>query len=126
LRRGGRISGLRAVNWRSRKVHPVLTFTKNGELVIEGKARNEKRLVDYLLNKIKTTGEDVVENFGKGIIYVARSSRSKLYDTILAAVRERYPEAEIRERIIGPIIGAHFGLDAVAIVHDGIARQSNK
>lgn len=108
LKRGGRISGPKAVLGTIMKVKPIIQFTKAGKLEITEK-------VNGTLKALKT----VVDRF-------ANYTKNKYFDieivhtdnlptaTRLADMLEEQYGIRPEIRIMGPIIGSHVGPNAVA------------
>lgn len=108
LKRGGRISGPKAVLGTIMKVKPIIQFTKAGKLEITEKVNGTpkalKTVVDRFANYTKNKYFDIE------IVHTDNlSTATRLADMI----EEQYgirPEI----RIMGPIIGSHVGPNAVA------------
>lgn len=108
LKRGGRISGPKAVIGTILKVKPIIQFTKDGKLEITEKINGTNKA-------LKT----VVDAF-------AKYTKNKYFDieivhtdnlpvaTKLAEMIENQYGIKPEIRIMGPIIGAHVGPNAVA------------
>ena len=114
LKRGGRISGLRAAIGTLLNIRPIIILSKDGKLAIETTQKGNRKAINYVLDKVDRLGIQAVPDFFKNPIYLLRTSQSELYEELKRTVIEMYPNAIIREGLVGPIIGAHLG-DGVAV-----------
>ena len=108
LKRGGRISGPKAVLGTILNIKPIIQFTKEGKLEITKKE-----------NGTNKTLKTIVEEFGKFSrnkyfnIQIVHTDNLPLAEKLAGMLQEKYGiKPEIR--IMGPIIGAHVGPNAVA------------
>jgi len=122
LRRGGRISGVRATIGTVLNIKPIIVITKKGRLVLENKMRGNGNAIDYVIGKMKTLGEEVSTDFDKQTFYIARTSESSLYEELKLAVTQKYPKAKIQESIVSPVIGTHLGCGAALVLFEGARR----
>ena len=108
LKRGGRISGPKAAIGTLLNIKPVIEFTKEGKLEIVRKEKGMKKAL-----------KSVVEEFGSYTkskyfdIVIVHTDNLPLAETLQNMLKETYGvKPEIK--IMGPIIGAHIGPNAVA------------
>lgn len=108
LKRGGRISGPKAVMGTILNVKPIIEFTKEGKLEIAKKETGTKRvlksIVDEFANYEKSDYFD---------IQIVHTDNLPLATTLADMFEKQYgirPEI----RIMGPIIGTHIGPGGVA------------
>lgn len=108
LKRGGRISGPKAVLGTIMKVKPIIQFTKAGKLEITEKVNGTpkalKTVVDRFANYTKNKYFD---------IEIVHTDNLPTATRLADMLEEQYgirPEI----RIMGPIIGSHVGPNAVA------------
>lgn len=108
LKRGGRISGPKAFIGTILKVKPIIQFTKEGKLEITQKVNGTnkalKTVVDEFANYTKNQYFDIV------IVHTDNLPVA----TQLADMLEEAYGIRPKIRIMGPIIGAHVGPNAVA------------
>lgn len=108
LKRGGRISGPKAVIGTILNVKPIIQFSKQGKLEITKKENG--------MNKALKT---IVDEFGKFSrnkyfdIQIVHTDNLPLAEKLAAMLQEKYG-VKPQIRIMGPIIGAHVGPNAVA------------
>ncbi len=111
LRRGGRISGVAATFGTLLQLKPIIEFTKEGKLEVIRKENGIKKAYRSVIEEIK---KDYTfhKDYGQAIIVHTNNPKGA------EAMGEMFNEAfgyvpEIR--IMGPIIGAHVGPNAVAV-----------
>ena len=111
LQRGGRVSAASAIVGTALGVKPVITFTRDGKLAVVDKVRGMKRVIAYALEKMERL-RPVEEG---RVIHVVHSDSEKDAAELAAAIESRWgfkPEISI----LGPVIGAHVGPGAVAVL----------
>lgn len=111
LQRGGRVSAAAAVVGSALGVKPILSFTRDGKLTVVDKVRGMKRVFAYALEKMERLNP--VEE-GR-MIHVVHSDAEKDAQELADKIEERWnfrPEISI----FGPVIGAHVGPGAVAVI----------
>jgi DegV family protein with EDD domain len=126
LKRGGRISGAKAVIGSILGVKPIVCINDKGKLAIENKARGNSGAINYILSKIKELGENARDDFKSGTIYAVRTSKSQLFDELKSAVAAKYPTMTVKEAVIGPIIGTHLGCGGAIVLFEGAKRLTVK
>jgi DegV family protein with EDD domain len=122
LKRGGRISPAAAAIGGLLNVRPIIHVSKAGKLAVAGKARGDINAVKYVIERVKTLGN---ENYN-GQIWVARTTQSALYDLLLETVKRQFPHAKVRTGIIGSVIGTHLGFGGVGVLFHGAERLDIK
>ena len=111
LQRGGRVSAAAAVVGSALGVKPVLSFTRDGKLAVVDKVRGMKNVIRYALEKMERL-KPVEEG---RVIHVVHSDAEKDAAELAERIEERWnfrPEVSI----LGPVIGAHVGPGAVAVI----------
>jgi len=108
LKRGGRISGPKALIGTMLHIKPIIQFTKEGKLEItkkeNGLNKALKNIVAEFANYTKNKYFDIC---------VAHADNPELANKLADMINDTYGiKPEIR--IIGPIIGSHIGPNAVA------------
>ncbi len=111
LKRGGRIGATSAAIGSLLKIKPIIEFTKEGKLEIVGKEIGLKKAIKSILSTIKNN-----ITFNKDFANVTIAHTDNLEDAqIFADAIENEFGIKPVIRMIGPIIGAHLGPDAVAL-----------
>jgi DegV family protein with EDD domain len=126
LKRGGRIGGFQATIGTALGVKPIVHVNNEGKLAIENKMRGAGNAIEYILTKMDEFGVNAGTDFSKQMVYFIRTSKSKLYDDMLAAALKKYPKMKYTERIVGPIIGTHLGCGGVVTLFEGAKRLDIK
>lgn len=112
LRRGGRISGASAVVGTMLNIKPIIEFTKAGKLEVTRKEIGTKKALAGMVNEFcKHT-----QNEQYPYVVIVHTDNEPLAKTLQAMLLQKTGvTAEIR--IMGPIIGAHVGPNAVALAY---------
>ena len=120
LKRGGRVSAAAAVVGSALGVKPILSFTRDGKLTVIDKVRGMKKVIAYALEKMERLNP--VEE-GR-VIHVVHSDAEKDAQELADKIEERWnfrPEISI----LGPVIGAHVGPGAVAVLWKSKEERQN-
>ena len=111
LKRGGRISATSATLGTLLKIHPIIEFTKTGKLEIVKKESGLKKAFKTILDNVKNN-----YTFHKEFAQVTIAHTDNIKDAeLLAKMFEESFGFSPVIRMIGPIIGAHLGPNAVAL-----------
>lgn len=111
LKRGGRISGPKAVIGTILQVKPIIEFTKEGKLDIIRKEKGTKKAFKSIIQEIKDNFT-INKEFNK--VFVGHTDNLEGAKTLANMFEEEFHiKPEIR--IIGPIIGTHLGPNTVAL-----------
>ena len=111
LRRGGRVSSVAAVAGTMLGIKPILTFSREGKLVVADKVRGMKRALALALEKM----EKYPPSDEHGFFWIVHTDAEEDAHKLADMVEERYgvrPDISI----MGPVIGSHVGPGAVAII----------
>lgn len=111
LQRGGRVSATAAFVGSALGVKPIISFTQDGKLSVIDKVRGMKKVFAYALDKMEKFNP--VEE-GR-VIHVVHTDAERDADELADKIEERWhfrPEVSI----MGPVIGAHVGPGAVAVI----------
>lgn len=111
LKRGGRISGVKAVMGTILQLKPIIEFSKEGKLEIVRKENGIKKAYKSVINEIKSNFT-VNKDFNN--VIVVHTDNPKGAQT-LADMFEAEFNIKPEIRIMGPIVGTHVGPNAVAI-----------
>ena len=109
LKRGGRVSGPSAYIGTALNIKPILRFDPAGALVVMQKKIGAGKGVAEMINIFK---RDSAEKPHKA--YIA-SADSDLAEGMLKKAQAARPDCNIEVGMIGPVIGAHTGANAVGI-----------
>jgi len=122
LKRGGRISGVKATIGTILNIKPIIVVNRKGKLVIENKMRGNVNAINYVLSKIENLGAKVKQDFFEQTLYFVRTNENQLYDDLIAAAKKKFPELKIKRGIIEPIIGTHVGCGTAVLFFEGARR----
>lgn len=109
LKRGGRVSGPSAYIGTALNIKPILRFDPAGALVVMQKKIGAGKGVAEMINIFK---RDSAAKPHK--VYIA-SADSDLAEGMLKKAQAARPDCDIEIAMIGPVIGAHTGVNAVGI-----------
>jgi len=111
MKRGGRISGVKAAIGTILRVKPIIEFTKEGKLEIVRKENGTKKAYKSIIQEIKANFT-VNEEFNKVIIVHTDNTEGA---NLLSEMFELEFGIKPEIRIMGPIVGTHVGPNAVAL-----------
>jgi DegV family protein with EDD domain len=110
LKRGGRISGFTAFVGGVLNIKPILKM-EDGKLIKMDKVKGRKASLKYLLNKLKDSDVDLSLP-----ICIMSAQCDDDSNSIATEIKTSYPNAEIWQKSIGPVIGCHCGPGTLGIV----------
>lgn len=119
LKRGGRLSAIKAAVGTLIKVKPIMIINNKGKLVVENTVKGNKKSIAYLMEKLQKLGVEAKTDFFEKPIYLLHSCEKALAAELEAAIKEKYPQAKVNFGLVGPIIGTHLGDGSVAIAFEG-------
>ena len=111
LKRGGRVSGAKAVIGTILQLKPIIEFTKEGKLDIIRKEKGTKKAYKSINQEIKDN-YTVHSEFNNVIVVLTDNTDGA---TNLAYMFEQEFGIKPEIRIMGPIVGTHVGPNAVAV-----------
>lgn len=109
LRRGGRVGSANAIIGSALKIKPILIFTKEGKLESYRKEMGFKKAVKSIVDEFSkyTLNKDY------DVVNIVHTDNLEAAQSLASALQEKYG-VKTRIQIMGPIIGAHVGPNAVA------------
>ncbi|MCL2861816.1 MAG: DegV family protein [Firmicutes bacterium] len=122
LKRGGRLSAFKATIGTLLKVKPIIVVNKKGKLVVESSAKGSKKAIQYVLDKIVETGENAIADFTNQSFYMIYSTPNSTYDSLKETLKQKYPTMDIKEIMLGPVVGSHVGCGVAAVLFEGAER----
>ncbi len=111
LKRGGRVSSTTAFVGGILNIKPILKITPEGKLTTIGKKRGNKAAVEELFRIFK---ENFNPEYGK-TIYLCDGDAKDLSNALKDKVLSLYPDLDVKQVTLSPIIGAHTGPGMLAI-----------
>ena len=111
LKRGGRISKTVAFVGGLLGIKPLIQFLPNGTLEMWGKQRGYRhsisKMIEYYLSKADVTTAHTV--------YITHANDINYATTLANEIKAVSPLADIKIRILSPIIGVHLGTSAMVL-----------
>ena len=111
LKRGGRLNAATAVVGSMLKIKPIIHVDNEGKLINVAKARGRKASLDYLVEKVGSSGINVKEQ----TIFLSHSDCLADAEYINKSVMERFQPKDFIISDIGPVIGSHTGIGTLAL-----------
>lgn len=119
LKRGGRISGVKAAIGSMLALKPIIEFTKAGKLEIVCKEMGIKKAFRSIVDNVENFPPNK-EFFYPIIVHTDALEEAKVLQKMVTDEYGWTPEI----RIMGPIIGAHVGPGAVALAYPSEVERS--
>lgn len=110
LKRGGRISAAVAVIGGLLNFKPVILVKPDGTLKMSTTMHGIKKALKYFVDLFETTHDDNYKT-----VYVMHADEDKNSSLLVDMLLEKFPDLQIRRRLLSPIIGAHLGSGLVGI-----------
>jgi len=114
LKRGGRLSAVKAIMGSALNVKPLLTVSKEGKLVPIGKARGRTKALDGLVESVQHINPTI--NNTVNIVHADVPSDAEYCANQL---REKHKGLNVEIIELDPVIGIHSGPGTVAIIFFG-------
>ena len=115
LRRGGRVSGAKAMLGTILGVRPILKGNAAGELVVCGKVRGQSTALATLARKYN----ELVKNPEEQTVCIAHTGCPEQAERLAEAIRQSHPPKELMIVCYEPVTGAHLGPGSVALFFEG-------
>lgn len=121
LRRGGRLSPIKAIIGTILRVKPLLHVSSLGKLTVVDKSRGRMSSLDDLVNRMISS----IDHPEGQTVYISHGDclEDALY--VKKQIMEKLPIKDFAINYIGPVIGSHSGLDTLAIFYIGHDRIGN-
>ena len=110
LKRGGRLSSFKAFVGTLFDIKPIISNI-DGKLENIEKSKGRKKSLKDLTGYLE---KDKVDLSYPIVIMNADCDPDANYT--VSAIREKYPDAEIWEQLVGPVIGSHCGPDTIGVI----------
>ena len=115
LKRGGRISATTAVFGTMLNIKPILKIDDQGKLTTIAKKRGNKMAVQALVDYFK----EYYDATAPSIVYICNADCKDLGDLLAEKIVKEFPNVEIKQTTLSPIIGAHTGPGMLIVSHVG-------
>ncbi len=111
LKKGGRINAATLVVANMLDIKPILTL-KGGLVVQDGKLRGSKNLYKKFLEDAESMGD-----FNTGKVVIVNTCVPERVEALMAVLKEKYPDLDVKVATVGSTIGSHSGPDLVGIAY---------
>lgn len=118
LKRGGRISAVKAAIGTLIKLKPIMVADCTGNLFVHKKVIGSSKAVAALAEGLSQYSSNRVNPR----VYIANTDNAELTEKVRQSVLQVFPQAEIILGRVGPVIGSHLGNNCVAIMFEGTQR----
>lgn len=119
LKRGGRVSAATALLGSILKIKPIMHVSDEGRLVKIDKAMGRKKSLNALVDNVMATA-DMDEN---DPIFISHGDCIDDVNYVIAQIKQKMPNVEIKVNYVGAVIGTHSGAGTVAVFHKGRTRN---
>ncbi|MDD4110281.1 MAG: DegV family protein [Clostridia bacterium] len=106
LKKGGRISGAKAVMAKIMQLRPILRFNSKGELEVVEKVIGVKKVIRTLFENYVKNHDPEYDNLP---VYVTYSGEQTNADELITLLQEKAGVTKIVCKPVGPVIGSHTG-----------------
>ena len=110
LKRGGRLSSFKAFVGTLFDIKPIIANI-DGKLENIEKSKGRKKSLKDLTGYLEKDKVDLSYP-----IVIMNADCDPDSDYTVSAIREKYPDAEIWEQLVGPVIGSHCGPDTIGVI----------
>ncbi len=110
LKRGGRLSSFKAFVGTLFDIKPIISNI-DGKLENIEKSKGRKKSLKDLTGYLEKDKVDLSYP-----IVIMNADCDPDSDYTVSAIREKYPDAEIWEQLVGPVIGSHCGPDTIGMI----------
>lgn len=118
LKRGGRLSGPKALIGSLLKVKPVLHVSDEGKLVPIKKARGRKTSLQMIVDIMK----EQIDKPEKQTIFISHGDDLEDAQYVAQLIKDQIGVKDIKFGVVGPVIGAHSGPRTIAVFFMGKQR----
>lgn len=117
LKRGGRISGGKALIANVLNIKPILHF-EDGEIIPYSKVRGKKKMLQFLIDEMEKSGLELETE----MVGINHSASPELADKIQKKIENKFGTEEFLVGEIGAAIGSHAGPGTVSVFFRGKER----
>lgn len=119
LKRGGRVSAATALLGSILKIKPIMHVSDEGKLVKIDKAMGRKKSLNALVDNVMATADMDADD----PIFISHGDCIEDVNYVVAQLKQRMPNVEIKIHYVGAVIGTHSGAGTVAVFHKGKTRN---
>lgn len=121
LKRGGRLSAVKAMIGTIFQLKPIISTNSEGKLVNILNAKGRKKALHTLLDYLEKDKVDTTYP-----ISIMNADSDEDTAMFIDMIREKYPQAEIWEQLVGPVVGCHCGPDTIGLIFVGKDEEQNE
>ena len=114
LKRGGRLSAVKAIMGSALNVKPLLTVSKEGKLTPIGKAKGRVKALDGCVASVEAIDPTI-----SSTVYIVHGDALKDAEYCAAQIREKHKGLTPQIVELNPVIGIHSGPGTIAIIFFG-------
>ena len=118
LKKGGRLSTAAAIAGSMLQIKPMIKITPDGRLVNTGKVSGRMKAIKTIVEETIAGAQDL----DKYPILVMNADCEEDSNKILNALKQKLPNADIWNLVVGPVIGTHCGPGTIATIYVGNPR----
>ncbi len=111
LKRGGRISAVKAALGSMLNLKPIIIISPDGTIANTTTCRGARKAVIYLCGKYA----EMADTTSDSPVYVCDADNYDMADFMVEELKKINPEIRIRRSKLSPIIGTHLGPESVLI-----------
>lgn len=111
LKRGGRISAVKAALGSMLNLKPIIIISPDGTIANTTNCRGSRKAVLYLCGKY----EELADMSSDAPVYVADADNTEMAEFMVEELKRINPNVVIRRTKLSPIIGTHLGPESVLI-----------
>lgn len=115
LHRGGRLSKLSAIGGSLLSVKPILNIQPDGSLALKNKTRGRVSALKMLVNQLKRS---INADTTLDTVLIPHTDCEEDAFKLAEMVKDTVPVREVIPMMMGPVIGAHVGPGAIAVVFE--------
>ena len=115
LKRGGRVSATTALVGSMLNIKPILKIDEHGKLITIAKKHGNKAAISALFDFFKASFDEELTD----TVYICDADCKELAQILAFEVKKEFPNLQVKQTTLCPIIGAHTGPGMVAICHLG-------
>ena len=121
LKRGGRLSSMKAFIGTIIRVKPLLHVNSEGKLTVFGKAKGRRSSIEALVERIVST----IDKQKEQMVYISHANAYEDALLLKEMIKEKLNIDNVLINFIGPVIGSHTGSGTIAVFYLGTDRIEN-
>jgi len=119
LKRGGRLSAVKAIMGTALNIKPILTVSLGGKLIPIGKAKGRKKALETLAEKVVD-----IDAIACNKIWVVHTDALEDANYTANILREKHKGLEVEVINLEPVVGTHTGPGVAAVIFVGTTERT--